>query len=113
MQSGNDSDLTFVADPGVVADRILTLYARTGREEAMKWLIVAARSDIEESARGVGYEPRPVLWYVIGKEISGDPTYYESEEFMNALQLGPNELPWYQSAVEAIRAYLSFVALRR
>ena len=103
----DNNELSFISNPGVILDRILTVFVHHGRDVAMDALIKAVRHDIQENGSGRGYTPRTLLWYVVGARVSGDPSFYVQPTFVNALALSEHEAALYRvhiSAIEGFRA---------
>ncbi|WP_429501151.1 hypothetical protein ACQUFY_28125 (plasmid) [Robbsia andropogonis] len=102
-----DKPLSFITHPGLILDRTLTVFATHGRATAMKALVQSVRADIQENAKSVGYTPLVLLWYVVGARISGDPSFHEKPEFVNALELTEAERAHYRVIISAIAQFLS------
>ncbi|MGN6318705.1 hypothetical protein [Trinickia sp.] len=103
----DNTELSFVGNPGVILDRMLTVFAHKGRDVAMDAMNKAVRQDVQASGRERGYTPRTLLWYVVGARVSGDPSFYVQPTFVNALSLNEHEAALYRvhiSAIEAFRA---------
>ncbi|MBN3814093.1 hypothetical protein [Paraburkholderia sp. Ac-20347] len=91
-----DTEISFVSNPGLILDRILTLFAHQGRDAAMDAFAKAVRQDVEESSLG-GYTPRTLLWYVVGVRVSGDPSFHAQPSFVDALSLSAREKQTYRA----------------
>ncbi|KVD94689.1 hypothetical protein WS63_03365 [Burkholderia stagnalis] len=103
-----DTEISFVSNPGRILDRILTLFAHKGREAAVEALTKAVRQDIEENSRGPGYAPVPLLWYVVGVRISGDSTFHTQPSFVDALSLSAHAQQIYRvhlATIDSFRAH--------
>jgi hypothetical protein len=98
------TEISFVSNPGLILDRILTLFAHKGREAAMEAFVKAVREDVEENSRG-GYTPRTLLWYVVGVRISGDPSFHAQPSFVDALSLSAHGRQTYRVHMAAIDSF--------
>lgn len=103
------TELSFISNPGVILDRVLTVFAHQGRDVAMQALITAVRQDVQENGRTPGYTPRTLLWYVVGAQVSGDPLFYAQRAFVEALSLRELETELYRVHISAIEAFRSHV----
>ncbi|HDR9510431.1 hypothetical protein C5615_29840 [Burkholderia cepacia] len=101
----DNQELSFVTNPGVILDRILTVLAHQGRDVAMDALSKAVRQDVQENGRARGYAPRTLLWYVVGARVSGDPSFHVQPAFVNALSLTEHEAALYRVQISAIEAF--------
>jgi hypothetical protein len=107
MHSKDAAEITFITNPGVILDRILTIFAHKGRDVAMKSLVDVVRADVQAQAAGGGYTPRTLLWYVIGARVSGDASFYADPEFVNALALREHESALFRTDVSGIELFRS------
>jgi hypothetical protein len=108
-----DTEISFVTNPGLILDRILTLSAHKGREAAMEALAKAVRQDVEENSRGSGYAPVTLLWYVVGVRVSGDSSFHAQPSFVDALSLNAHAKQIYRvhmAAIDTFRAQTSSTA---
>jgi hypothetical protein len=103
------NQLSFVSEPGVILDRILTVFANHGRDAAMDALGKVVRQDVQENGRGGGYTPRTLLWYVVGARVSGDPSFYVQPAFAKALDLSVREAALFQAHISGIELFRSQV----
>ncbi|WP_257829829.1 hypothetical protein [Burkholderia glumae] len=100
-----DSKISFVSSPGLILDRILTLFADKGREAAMAALTKVVREDVETSSRKPGMSSVTLLWYVVGVRISGDPTFHVQPSFVDELSLSAHGQQLYRVHLAAIDAF--------
>ncbi|WP_175693960.1 hypothetical protein [Burkholderia ambifaria] len=103
------NQLSFISEPGVILDRILTVFAHQGRDVAMDALAKAVRQDVQENGRGSGYTPRTLLWYVVGARVSGDPSFYVQPAFVKALALSEHEAALFRVHISGIELFRSQV----
>ena len=106
MQNEINEKVNFAINPGLILDRILTIFAHKGRDVAMQSLVDAVRADVQAQAHG-GYTPRTLLWYVVGARISGDASFYVQPDFVAALGLSEREKPLYQVNITGIEMFRS------
>ncbi|KVT75794.1 hypothetical protein WT25_02600 [Burkholderia territorii] len=107
MESKEVNKISFVTHPGVVLDRILTIFAKNGRNVAMTALAEAVKADVREQGHGGRHTPLTLLWYVVGARVSGDASFHLQPAFVSKLAFSEHETALYRLHTTAIETFRS------